>query len=162
MDLLPHRLSSNQKGSFSKKLREKLYLDRVWIDKKPIGKTMGKTDKIEDIPEVEIADAGKFKYILIEAKDKDPTFQRPKFLVRGDAESPYHADILDKAIDKIDETKLTLNCVGGGRLRVDPAQKTIFVFGYSQGFGKADHRKTVEILQKYYQQWKIEITDEEY
>lgn len=32
----------------------------------------------------------------------------------------------------IDEKKITLNCQGGGRIRVDPGTRTISVYGYSQ------------------------------
>jgi len=32
---------------------------------------------------------------------------------------------------QIDESKLTLNCKGGGRIRVNPQTRTISVYGYS-------------------------------
>jgi hypothetical protein len=33
---------------------------------------------------------------------------------------------------QIDENKLTLECKGGGRIRVDPGTRKISVYGYSQ------------------------------
>ena len=33
--------------------------------------------------------------------------------------------------DQIDESKLTLDCKGGGRMRVNPQTRTISVYGYS-------------------------------
>jgi hypothetical protein len=33
--------------------------------------------------------------------------------------------------DQIDESKLTLDCKGGGRIRVNPQTRTISVYGYS-------------------------------
>lgn len=33
--------------------------------------------------------------------------------------------------DQIDESKLTLDCKGGGRMRVNPQRRTISVYGYS-------------------------------
>lgn len=41
------------------------------------------------------------------------------------------ADVLDIMQDQIDESKLTLDCKGGGRMRVDPQKRTISVYGYS-------------------------------
>jgi hypothetical protein len=33
--------------------------------------------------------------------------------------------------DQIDLTKLTVECKGGGRIQIDPATRTISVYGYS-------------------------------
>ena len=33
--------------------------------------------------------------------------------------------------DQVDETKLKLDCKGGGRIRVNPQSRTISVYGYS-------------------------------
>lgn len=40
-------------------------------------------------------------------------------------------DVLDTMRDEIDETKLTLDCKGGGRIQVDPGTRSISVYGYS-------------------------------
>ena len=44
----------------------------------------------------------------------------------------FLVDVFDKIKDQIDQTKLTLDCKGGGRMRVDPGTRTISVYGYSQ------------------------------
>ncbi|CAF1518825.1 unnamed protein product [Adineta ricciae] len=124
-----------------------------------MGKKIG---ELADVPDVDIAEAGCFKYILIEVRDLGATREQSKLVVRGDASCAYHADVLDLLQDKIDDSKLKLDCKGGGRIRVNPQTRTISVYGYSMGFGRADHEKTVEILKKNYPQWTIEITDEEY
>jgi len=41
------------------------------------------------------------------------------------------ADVLDLLQEQIDETKLKLDCTGGGRIRVNPLTLTISVYGYS-------------------------------
>ncbi len=41
------------------------------------------------------------------------------------------ADVLAIMEDQIDESKLTLDCKGGGRIRVNPQTRTISVYGYS-------------------------------
>jgi len=41
------------------------------------------------------------------------------------------ADVLDIVENQIDQSKLTLDCKGGGRIRVNPQTRTISVYGYS-------------------------------
>ncbi|UJR15466.1 hypothetical protein I4U23_002409 [Adineta vaga] len=143
---------------YVKSFQEKYILHQFWIDS-----SMGKKiAEIADIPDVDIAEAGCFKYILIEVRDRGTTYGQSKLVVRGDASCAYHADVLDLMQDTVDDSKLVLDCKGGGRIRVNPQTRKISVYGYSMGFGRADHEKTVEILQKKYPQWTIEITDEEY
>ena len=52
--------------------------------------------KLDEIEDVEIDNEGKFKYILIKAKEKSTKLS--KLLVRGYADCPYHADILEKVM----------------------------------------------------------------
>lgn len=48
----------------------------------------------------------------------------------------FLADVLDIMQEQIDESKLTLDCKGGGRMRVNPQTRTISVYGYSMVSGK--------------------------
>ncbi|CAF1197018.1 unnamed protein product [Rotaria sp. Silwood1] len=152
------RRNSLELLQYAKRFQEKYILHQFWIDLS----MSKKIREISDVPDVDIGEAGCFKYILIEVRDRGTTYGKSKFVVRGDAACAYHADVLDIMESQIDPTKLTLDCKGGGRIRVDPQIRTISVYGYSMGFGRADHEKTVEILKKSYPEWTIEITDEEY
>ncbi|KAK3892870.1 hypothetical protein Pcinc_003298, partial [Petrolisthes cinctipes] len=62
----------------------------------------------------------------------------------------YHGDIYDQVAPAIESRKMDCECVGGGRIRHEPDKKSILVYGYSQGYGKADHGITVELLKKKY------------
>ena len=130
---------------YAKRFQEKYMLHQFWIDKS-MGKKIG---EISAVPDVNIAEAGCFKYILIEVQDRGTTYGQTKLVVRGDASCAYHgkkdmglefyrgvvclalADVLDIMQDQIDESKLTLDCKGGGRMRVNPQTRTISVYGYS-------------------------------
>ncbi|KAL9889277.1 sex-regulated protein janus-A-like [Glossina fuscipes fuscipes] len=57
---------------------------------------------------------------------------------------------------------LATECLGGGRIEHNPSAKLIKVYGYSQGFGKADHSETKKILLTKYKDYTIEISDEGY
>ncbi|CAF2053748.1 unnamed protein product [Rotaria magnacalcarata] len=141
----------------AKHFQEKYIFHPFWISQ-----SMGKIENITQIPDVDIAEAGVCKYLLIEARDHGTTYGQSKLVVRGDASCAYHADVLNKIESEIDEKNLTLTCKGGGRIQVDPGTKSISIYGYSPEFGAADHEKTLEILQKKYHQWTINITDDEY
>jgi len=60
------------------------------------------------------------------------------------------------------EKGLSCQCLGGGRILHDKSKKYIKVYGYSVGFGLADHTKTVEILKSKYPDYNIEWTNDGY
>lgn len=76
----------------AKRLQEKYILHPFWIDQS-MGKKIG---EIGDIPEVDIAEAGCFKYILIEVRDRGTTYGQTKLVVRGDASCAYHGKTIGK------------------------------------------------------------------
>uniref|UniRef100_A0A0N5A2X2 Sex-regulated protein janus-B n=1 Tax=Parastrongyloides trichosuri TaxID=131310 RepID=A0A0N5A2X2_PARTI len=114
---------------------------------------------LSTIKDVHIDQSGVFKYILIEATDKET--KEKKMIVRGYKHCPYHADILDEVKEK--ETKdAKFKCVGGGRINHDSENKSILVYGYSVGYGKADHQISVDILKKDYPEYTISYSNEGY
>ncbi|XP_021375310.1 14 kDa phosphohistidine phosphatase-like [Mizuhopecten yessoensis] len=58
------------------------------------------------------------------------------------------ADIYDIVETAIEEKGLDCECVGGGRIDHDPGNKRIKIYGYSKGYGRADHSVTFLVLQK--------------
>jgi len=96
---------------------------------------------------------GVFKYIqiLIEPFDS-PEPGNEYLVVRGWADCAYHADILNKfrysELGTNDlEDDFRAESPGGGRIEVNEGAKTILIYGYSQGFGRANHALTKEILE---------------
>ncbi|XP_029659388.1 14 kDa phosphohistidine phosphatase-like [Formica exsecta] len=116
---------------------------------------------LDEVLDVDIDGHGRFKYILINVQDD--VNKASKQIVRGYARAQWHADIFDKVDEEIKQhAGLQANCVGGGRIEHDPDEKTIKVYGYSQGFGKADHQVSVELLKKKYPEYNITWSDEGY
>ncbi|XP_064212106.1 14 kDa phosphohistidine phosphatase [Tribolium castaneum] len=125
------------------------------------------------IPQVADADIdpnGVFKYILIKltCPNSDGKIEE-KNIVRGYASCPYHSDINDKVTEELQNLKSAktirdwrTKVLGGGRINHDSEAKNIKVYGYSQGYGKADHEITVEILKKKYCDYNITWSDEGY
>ncbi|XP_076653498.1 sex-regulated protein janus-A [Halictus rubicundus] len=121
--------------------------------------TMSET--LNKVPDVDIDAHGRFKYILINVQDETTKASKP--IVRGYARSTWHADIFDETCKQLkSHSSLKAKCVGGGRIEHDPDEKTIKVYGYSQGFGKADHEVSVGILKKKYLDYTITCSDEGY
>ncbi|KAL0113258.1 hypothetical protein PUN28_012426 [Cardiocondyla obscurior] len=116
---------------------------------------------LDNVLDVDIDGHGKFKYILINVQDN--VNKASKKIVRGYARAQWHADIFDEVEEQIKKyAGLKAKCVGGGRIEHDPDEKTIKVYGYSQGFGKADHQVSVELLKKKYPAYNITWSDEGY
>ncbi|KAF7996165.1 hypothetical protein HCN44_011496 [Aphidius gifuensis] len=57
---------------------------------------------------------------------------------------------------------LDTECVGGGRINHNSAKQAIKVYGYSQGFGKADHQVSVGLLKQKYPNYVITWSDDGY
>jgi len=115
--------------------------------------------KLQAVSNVDI-DEGRFKYILIKVNTDDDSLH--KHIVRGYKRAGFHADIYDEVAGGIEGLGLDCECVGGGRIQHDSAQKTLHIYGYSMGFGKADHSITKSVLQTQYPDYTITWSDEGY
>jgi len=117
------------------------------------------------VPAVDI-DEGTFKYVLIKvngAPANTDASNKCMYLVRGNARGAYHADIFEEFEEEFyKSSKLRAECVGGGRIRHTPAKKHIVVYGYSQGYGRADHSLTCKVLKTKYPNYDIEWNNEGY
>lgn len=119
--------------------------------------------RLEAIPDVEIDEDGVFKYVLITVADsEDESVQ--KLVVRGNAEAEYHADVYEAFCRKTNgPLGMDCQCRGGGRINHNASEKKILVYGYSMGYGKADHSKVVELLKKTYTNYEsITFSNEGY
>ena len=115
--------------------------------------------KLDQVKNVDVDSQGRFKYILV--KIKDGTHQ--KYIVRGYRRAGYHADIYDEILPELQSLGLQSDCVGGGRIEHNSDAGTILVYGYSIGFGRADHAITTEILKKFFSSYKsITFSNEGY
>ncbi|XP_034489271.1 sex-regulated protein janus-A [Drosophila innubila] len=119
---------------------------------------------LESVTPVDIDDQGIFKYILIKVFGSETSDgnEPSKTIVRGYADCTWHADIYDRVQEICKKKDLDTECLGGGRIEHNPDKKYIKVYGYSQGFGKADHLETKRILQTKYKNYEIEASDEGY
>ncbi|CAH0592135.1 unnamed protein product [Chrysodeixis includens] len=115
---------------------------------------------LDAVPKVDIDATGVFKYILLNVYDKTKVNVEPTVIVRGYKRCAYHSDIYDE----VQEALQPLDCepLGGGRISHDPENNKIHIYGYSQGYGKADHEIAAKLIKKAYPNYAITVSDEGY
>lgn len=123
---------------------------------------MSEKAKLDAVQDVDIDENGKFKYVLIKIYTDDEGLNC-KNIVRGYGWAGYHADIYDDTSERLSGLGIHTECLGGGRILHNPDTKTVTVFGYSMGFGKADHSISTELIKKRYPSYdNITWNDEGY
>lgn len=104
------------------------------------------------MPSVTIAN-GAHKYVLISARAKHETEGSEKYFVTSKRFAEYHRHSAEALIDKLESGGYTnIRVLGGGRIYLDDEKKLVRVFGYSYGFGRADHaisKKVIEADERY-------------
>jgi len=106
------------------------------------------------VPNVEIA-PGKHKYVLIHANDE--------YFVVSRENAAYHRNAAEPFVEKLERWGYqNIEVTGGGR--IDFQQDTIAIYGFSYGFGKADHEisRTVVLEDERYKDFTVTISDEGY
>lgn len=108
------------------------------------------------IPNVTIAE-GKHKYVLMSAI-LPGTSERQHFVVSR-KNAAYHRNAAEPMVEALEESGYkSISILGGGRIHLDSERKTISVFGFSYGFGLADHALSKAIIKRD-ERWKdFEVT----
>ncbi|KAG5834210.1 hypothetical protein ANANG_G00259140 [Anguilla anguilla] len=108
-------------------------------------------ERLANIPQVDISSDGVFKYVLIRVHSTEDGDDSNIEIVRGYAWANYHADIYELVAAELQKGgELDCQCLGGGRINHDSHAKKIHVYGYSVGFGRADHCVATEKLKARY------------
>nr|XP_025962051.1 14 kDa phosphohistidine phosphatase [Dromaius novaehollandiae] len=113
------------------------------------------------VADVDIDGGGVFKYVLVRVRAGGGA-AAGKDVVRGYGWAEYHADIYDKTASELEKQGFDCECVGGGRISHQSREKKIHVYGYSVGFGRANHSVTTEKLKSKYPDYEITWANEGY
>lgn len=118
------------------------------------------------IPNVSI-DSGAHKYVLISAilpPGEDSGKERQYFVVsRRGAE--YHRNVAEPFVECLEQSGYSnIRIMGGGRIALDETRKLISIYGYSYGFGLADHALSQSVVEKdpRYQDYQITWSNDGY
>ena len=96
----------------------------------------------DDIPAVSI-DPGAYKYVLITA-EKD----RPRIFVYSRRSASYHRNVAEELVPRLkDAGYRDIRVKGGGRILRDDDSRKVHIFGYSYGFGRADHALAKDVVE---------------
>jgi phosphohistidine phosphatase len=112
------------------------------------------------VPSVKI-DEGRHKYVQIRASidGEERVFVTSK---RG---AHYHRNAAEPLIDELERAGYhDVEVTGGGRIELDARAKRISIYGYSYGFGLADHglSKSVIMQDPRYRDYEITTSNEGY
>ena len=115
-------------------------------------KDSGNDNNNNIVPTVSI-DEGAHKYVLIKAStpgssnsnSNSSTAQHFVFSKRG---ADYHRNVAEHFIPALQTAGYhDIRITGGGRILRDSTKKLINIYGYSYGFGMADHSLAVEVVE---------------
>ena len=99
------------------------------------------------IPRVEIA-PGAHKYVLISAHAPTDPPEKRWFVVSKHG-AQYHANAAEPFVDRLEGAGYRdIRVTGGGRINYQPDQRIINIFGYSYGFGLADHQLSKKVVEE--------------
>ena len=112
------------------------------------------------VDHVQIA-TGAHKYVLIQAEQNGKT----EYFVTSKRGAHYHRNAAEPLIYELEEAGYyDIEVTGGGRINLDETYKTISIFGYSYGFGLANHQISSEVIlsDPRYKDYKVTWSNEGY
>jgi phosphohistidine phosphatase len=95
-------------------------------------------------------DEGTHKYVLISAmapctKDERPTTQHFVVSRRG---APYHQNVAEGFVQQLEAKGYSnIDIQGGGRILLDSPNAQCHIYGFSYGFGLADHALSKKLIE---------------
>lgn len=97
------------------------------------------------IPSVSI-DSGAYKYVLIQTTNNN---NKEEIFVHSKRGAHYHRNVAEPLIPILQQSGYTnIRITGGGRILRDDDDKIIKIFGYSYGFGRADHALAKDVVER--------------
>lgn len=94
---------------------------------------------------VQIAE-GRHKYVLISARE--PSSQEFTYFVTSRKGAHYHRNAAEPLVDSLEKSGYQdIEITGGGRIFLNTEERKISVFGFSYGFGQANHEISKRVIQ---------------
>lgn len=99
----------------------------------------------DGIPSV-LLDEGAYKYVLITA---DTSAGQQRTFVYSKRNASYHRNVAEYLLPQLEGANYTnIRITGGGRILRDDEDKKVHIFGYSYGFGQANHSLAKDIVEQ--------------
>jgi phosphohistidine phosphatase len=128
--------------------------------------TVTETSTQQRVPSVQVAE-GTHKYVLIRAiaQGNSLATDEQQYFVASKRGAAYHRDAAEPMIEQLEAAGYAkIDVTGGGRIRLNSAAKTMVIYGFSYGFGLADHSisRRVVLNDPRYQDFDVTTSDEGY
>ncbi|CAB9507273.1 14 kDa phosphohistidine phosphatase [Seminavis robusta] len=120
------------------------------------------SDPTSSVPAVSM-DEGAHKYVLIKASR--PKSTEPEYFVVSSRFANYHQDAAEPMVESLERGGYgEIDVTGGGRINLDTSGKKISIYGFSYGFGLADHSISKRVVQAdpRYKDFEIDTSNEGY
>ena len=117
---------------------------------------------LADVPVVQIAE-GKWKYVQIELTTRSPAATLR--IVRSYSGTRFHAEAFEKAMAELrPRMDVKGRVVGGGRIVLRSATRTIDVYGYSKTFGRSPgcNEHSADLIRAAYDGFAVTWSDKGY
>ena len=103
---------------------------------------------------------GEYKYVQIKLTCQGES----KIILRGFNGLEYHKDNYDKFLEDEDSKLkgIDTEVLGGGRININQKEKSVFVYGYSIGYGICDHSVSCKIISQVYSDFKVTWSNDGY
>lgn len=117
----------------------------------------GDDEDHNSIPPSVSIDDGAHKYVLITATSPAPSSSsssssssnHARTFVYSRRNAKYHVNVAEEIVPQLENHGYrNIRVAGGGRILRNDTEKKIHIFGYSYGFGKADHAVAKEAVEK--------------
>jgi phosphohistidine phosphatase len=115
----------------------------------------------EAMPAVSM-DEGAHKYVLIKARRK---CSDEEYFVVSSKYAKYHQNAAEPMVNSLERAGYgEIDVLGGGRINLNSTSKKISIYGFSYGFGMADHLISKKVVQydPRYADYEIETSNEGY
>jgi phosphohistidine phosphatase len=130
-------------------------------DAAPKNTTPGSKIDDEAIPAVSI-DEGAYKYVLVSAVPPPSSSgleRSTRLFVYSKWNAKYHVNVAEYLVPQLESSGYTdIQIKGGGRILRDDGDKRIHIFGYSYGFGMADHASAKGVVGRCAKYQDYEVT----
>ena len=93
-------------------------------------------------------DEGAHKYVLISAETPYSEPTSTQYFVVSKRGAAYHRNVAEVYVQKLEANGYSnINILGGGRISLDAVNAKISIFGFSYGFGLADHQLSKQVIE---------------
>ena len=121
-----------------------------------------KSKDYQRVPSVCLA-RGAHKYVLIAARE--PGGGELRHFVTSREGARYHRHAANPTVNALESSGYEdIEILGGGRVNLDKDAKKIAIFGFSYGFGQADHELSKKVVEddSRYKDYEITVSNEGY